>query len=415
MSWVQRALDTFPVVALTGARQVGKSTLARMLLADLGGEYLTLDDPGVLSQAQRDPVGFVRSRGGFTVLDEVQRAPGLLPAIKLVVDADRAPGRMLITGSANLLRMRKVTESLAGRSAWLELPSLTWSEMLGLPAPDTIDAAFASAGASEFASRLQPSQAAEAALARVRAVMGGMPGLLGLDVDQRRLWYDGYRATFLERDLRQLSQIANLPDFSRLSTMALLRTGNLLNRSALAADASLNNDTATRYLNILEVGYQLFELPPYLPNLGKRLVKRPKLHARDVGMAAHVANVNDWDDALRVAMAGSLLETWVVNEVLTIDAIAQTRSSAYYWRTSAGAEIDLVLERGKEVVGIEVKAAASVGHRDTLALRSLAEDLGSRFRLGIIAYLGEESRVVSERVVAVPIASLLGVSARQPL
>jgi hypothetical protein len=410
LSWIERATGTFPVVALTGARQVGKSTLARMLLESAEGEYVTLDDQGLLSQAVGDPVGFVRAREGLTVLDEVQKAPQLLPAIKLEVDRDRRPGRFLLTGSANLLRMREVTESLAGRAAWLELPPLSWSELVGAGLPASIDAAFHARTPAGFIEELGSPAKGHARSAKERSICGGMPGLIGMDTESRRLWYDGYRTTFLERDLRQLSRIADLPAFSRLATMALLRTGTLLNRSALAADASLDSETATRYLNILEVAYQVFELTPYLPNLGKRLVKRPKLYARDVGMSAHAANVSTWDEAAATAMAGHLFETWVVNELLTIDSLSASRSSMHFWRTGAGAEVDLILERGTDVVAFEVKSAASVAHRDTFALRSLADGLADRFRLGIVAYLGDEPRILGDRLCAVPVASLLGVT-----
>jgi len=407
---VERLLGSFPLVAVTGARQVGKSTLARQILDEVDGVYVSLDDPLSRTRAAEDPVGFVHAAKGLLVIDEIQLAPGLLPVIKAEIDRDRQPGRFLITGSANLLRMRSVTESLAGRSAWFELGPLLWSEIAECALPTPIDDAFGASDASAFAAQLGSPIADQAELARRRAVLGGMPEPHGLDEQMRHVWYDAYRRTFIERDLRQLSQIENLPDFHKLSTLALLRTAGLLNVSDLASDAGLTHATARRYLNVLEVAYQVFELSPYFANIGKRLVKRPKLFANDVGMAAHVANIDSWETAEAVAKAGALFETWVTGELLSLDGYSSQRSSAHFWRTGAGAEVDLLFERGTDIVALEIKSSATVRWKETLGLRGLRDDLGERFKLGVIAYLGDDVRVLDERILMAPVASLLGVT-----
>jgi predicted AAA+ superfamily ATPase len=405
---LKKLLGAFPVVAITGARQVGKSTLAQMALGEVGGVYRTLDAIATRSQAIEDAEGFVGATDGLTVIDEIQLVPGLLRAIKLSVDIDRRPGRFLITGSANLLKMRTVTESLAGRSAWLELGPLSWPEIVGAPMPRVLDVAFAAKDASEFLSAVAKPSSHLAEATRIRAIAGGMPPTLGLDSDLRREWYDGYRQTFIERDLRQLSQIENLPEFSRLLSLAMLRTGGVLNKSDLGSDAGLAYPTLRRYLGILEVAYQVWELAPYFVNAGKRLVKTPKLYAGDVGMAAHIANIRSWDDATSMARDGALLETWVMNEIVAANQLAEVRSSLAYWRRSAGPEVDCVLERGDAVVGIEVKATGTVSSSDTRGLRALRDDLGPRFRLGIVAHTGLRAEVLDSRLVTLPIASLLG-------
>ncbi len=407
---VELLLRSFPLVAVTGARQVGKSTLARQILEELDGTYVTLDDPAGLSRAAEDPAGFVRHADGLLVVDEIQLTPELLPVIKAEIDRDRRPGRFLITGSANLLRMRQVTESLAGRSAWVELAPLLWSEIAEMPPSALIDEAFAASDADSFLREVGAPVDRHAQTARKRAILGGMPEPLRLDGRARRAWYDAYRQTFVERDLRQLSRIENLPDFSRLTALALLRTSGLLNLSDLAADAGLNHATARRYLNILEVAYQVFELSPFFANVGKRLVKRPKLYANDVGMAAHVANFDSWEAAETAGRAGALFETWVVNELRALDKFSERRASVYYWRTSAGAEVDLVFERGADVVAVEVKASATVRWQETRGIRALREDLGERFKLGIIAHLGDEPQLLDRSLCMVPVASLLGVT-----
>lgn len=405
---VFKRLAAFRVVVVTGARQVGKSTLARLVLDRVGGTYLTLDDPLTLSEASRDPDGLVASAHGLTVIDEVQRAPDLLRAVKLSVDRDPAPGRFLLTGSANLLGMRTVTESLAGRAAYLELLPLSWSEIAGAPRPSTIDDAFKATTARQYLATLARPRPGAAGAARERALAGGMPATLSLDAESRRAWYESYRITFLERDLRQLSEIGAVPQFGRLLSLALLRTAGLLNKSDLAADAGVSHTTVDRYLGLLQVAYQIRLLQPFFPNVAKRLVKSPRLFAVDSGAAAWAAGADDWRAAVAGAKDGALLETFALSDIIAWDGLSGA-SRYHFWRTSAGAEVDLVVERGEQVVAVEVKSAATLTSRDLSGLRALRGDLGDRFRLGIVAYLGEELRVVDDTLVAVPLASLLGV------
>ena len=406
-------LGFFRLAVVTGARQVGKSTLARQVLDQLGGTYLTLDEPATLATASSDPDGLVAETHGLTVIDEVQRAPDLLRAVKLAVDRDQRPGRFLLTGSANLLTMRTVAESLAGRAGYLELLPLAWSEVVRAPLPTSIDAAFAAASAGEFLTTLPAPPDGAAAAAREQALAGGMPATLGFDRQERRAWYDGYRITFLERDLRQLSEITAIPEFGRLMSLALLRTGGLLNKSGLAVDAGLSVSTVDRYLNLLQVAYQVRLLQPYFVNLGKRLVKSPRLFAVDTGAVAWAAQLTDWAAAAATARDGALLETFALSDIMAWDGLSgESRYS--FWRTGAGAEVDLVIERGEAVVGIEIKSSVSAGARDLRGLRALRADLGPRFKLGILAYLGEEAHVLDPTLVAVPLASLLGVGAFPP-
>jgi len=404
-----RRLQAFRVVVVTGARQVGKSTLARLVLEQTGGAYLTLDDPLTLSQAVEDPDGLVAVGHGLTVIDEVQRAPDVLRAVKLAVDRDPAPGRFLLTGSANLLNMRTVIESLAGRAVYMDLPPLSWSELRGRVRPDTLDRAFSAADAEPFVASLSAPDSGWADEARVRALAGGMPEACRLQPDDRRAWYDSYRRTFLERDLRQLSLISSVPEFSRVMSLALLRSGALLNRSSLAADAKVSHTTVDRYLDLLQVAYQVRLLQPFFSNLAKRHVKSPKLFAVDSAAAAWAANFYDWRSAVASGREGALLETFALSDVLAWDGLVGL-SRYSFWRTGAGAGVDLIVERGPDVVALEIKASVTLTRSATSGLRALRADLGERFRMGIIAYLGEEMRTIDERVVAVPLASLLGVA-----
>lgn len=417
---VDGLLDAFRVVVVTGARQVGKSTLARAVLERRPGSYLTLDRPDVLERATRDPLSIAEAHAcGLTVIDEVQLAPDLLRTVKLAVDQDERPGAFLLTGSANLLRMSAVTESLAGRAAYVELGPLTLSERLCTPLPRTLDAAFASRTAEEFLAALpvgEPAAAFDLREAVCDAVVtGGMPGTLSMSAEVRRRWYDSYLSTFVERDLWQLGRVDDVPAFRRLYALAMLRTAGLVNRSDLAADAGMDHRTVTRYLDLLDVGYQLRTLTPYATSASKRLVKMPKIYARDSGMAAHISRIENWETALATGAAGRLLEGWAIGELLALDALAGTGSAASFWRTSAGSEVDLLLERGTDIVAIEVKASATVRWSDARALIGLRATFGSRFRMGIIAYLGAEVRMLGDRVCAAPIWTLLGACAESPL
>lgn len=249
--------------------------------------------------------------------------------------------------------------------------------MVRKPCPGTIDRAFEAADAAAFARRFAAVPARRIAEARERAVAGGMPATLGLTSAARRAWYDGYRQTFLERDLRQLGRIENLPEFVRLLSLAALRTGGLLNKSALAAEAGLPHPTLRRYLNLLEVAQPFHELPPFHANLRKRLVKTPKLYATDVRLAAHLGGIESWSEATTRAREGALFETWAIRELLALDRLSSRPTRPCFWRTSTGREVDLVIERGREVVAFEIKAASEVGAADTAGLRDLRDALGS--------------------------------------
>lgn len=408
---VEKRLRSFRVVVVTGARQVGKSTLARLIIERNGGTYRTLDDSITLDEATRDPDGLVGGApDGLVVIDEVQRAPDLLRAIKRVVDEDPKPGRFLLTGSANLLGMKDVVESLAGRAVYVDLLPLCWSEMRRAPRPRTLDQAFSAGSADEFAGLLARAEGGVIEATRAWALAGGMPEAHRLEAEDRRAWYESYRRTFLERDLRQLSAITSVPEFVRVMSLALLRSGGLLNKSDLASDAQVSHSTVDRYLNLLQVAYQIRLLPPYLTNVTKRLVKSPKILAVDPGAAAWAANVWAWRDAVASGRDGALLETAVLADIAAWDGLSGS-SAQHFWRTGAGAEVDLVCERGDRFVAVEVKAAATLSTRAFSGLRALRADHGERFAMGVLAYLGDETRVIDDSLLAVPVPVLLGADA----
>jgi uncharacterized protein len=277
-----------------------------------------------------------------------------------------------------------------------------------MPRPAVLDRAFTAGDVAGFLSGVtSPVKAHAAEEARQHALAGGMPEACRLPAEARRVWYESYRRTFLERDLRQLSLITAVPEFARVTSLALLRTGGLLNRSSFAADAHVSHPTVDRYLDLLQVAYQIRTLPPFFSDLAKRHVKTSKLYAVDCGAAAWAANAWDWQAAVAGGRDGSLLETFAVNDILAWDGLGGL-SRYSFWRTAGGAAVDLVIERGPDVVAIEVKGSATVTRWAASGLRALRNDLGERLRLGILAYLGEDARVIDDAIVALPLASLLG-------
>ena len=339
-------LAVMPAVVVTGARQTGKSTLAQELTPG-DRRFFTLDDLDVRDAARRDPEMFVGGSQPVT-LDEVQREPGLLHAVKLAIDWERRPGQFLITGSANLLLMGQVSESLAGRASYLTLWPMTRHEQLGMgrcgfweELVNTPDAQWRELIAD------QPEQSEDW---RALALRGGFPTpAVDLKTEQERaIWFDGYVRTYLERDLQDLSSIAALPDFRRLMRAACHRLGGLVNQAELGRDVALAQPTVHRYLNLLETSYLLVRLPAYSVNRTKRLVKSPKLYWGDTGVALHLAETHE--------PGGEHLENVVLCDLLAWRDARLDRAEIFYWRTQIGEEVDFVIETHGQLIPIEVKA-----------------------------------------------------------
>ncbi|HCX34904.1 MAG TPA: ATPase, partial [Rhodocyclaceae bacterium] len=329
-------LGVMPAVVVTGARQTGKSTLAQEL-APGKRRYFSLDDLDVADAARRDPELLVGGDQPVT-LDEVQREPDLLRAVKRAIDRKRRPGQFLLTGSANLLLMRQVSESLAGRASYLTLWPMTrreqlglgrcglWNELLAARDEDWLDLLSA-----------EPDKPEDW---RVLARRGGFPtpAVHMRTARERSVWFDGYVRTYLERDLQELSSIVALPDFRRLMRAVCLRLGQLVNQTELGRDVALAQPTVHRYLNLLETSYQLVRLPAYAVNRTKRLIKSPKLYWGDTGVALHLGGSNE--------PGGAHLENLVLHDLLAWRDARLDRAEVCYWRTAIGEEVDFVIEAG---------------------------------------------------------------------
>jgi predicted AAA+ superfamily ATPase len=396
------SLKDSPVVFIQGARQTGKSTLAQSLSGrGHPARYFTLDDAATLSAAQSDPAGFVTGLDGPTILDEVQRAPGLALAIKAAVDAHRKAGRFLLTGSASVLVLPKLSESLAGR---IEIHTL-WPFSQGEieKQRDTfIDAC--------FQNRFQPKDTPAEGWSKLvnRIIPGGYPEMLNRSsADRRQAWFGSYITTILQRDVRDISNIRDLADLPRLLTLVASRAGSLLDYADLARCIGIPQTTVKRYMALLEATFLVQTLPAWFTNIGKRLVKAPKVYLNDTGLLAHLLGVDA--DRLRSdsTLGGGVLENFVAMELLKQRGWSKTKPALHHYRTHGGDEVDLVLEdRAGRIVGIEVKASASIDAGHFKGLKALADAAGDRFVRGIVLYSGNAAVPFGKNLIALPMPTL---------
>jgi predicted AAA+ superfamily ATPase len=397
-----RSLRDSPVVFIQGARQTGKSTMARML-RDQGhaARYVTLDDAVTLASARGDPQGFVSALEGPVVLDEVQRAPELALAIKVAVDGDRRPGRFLLTGSANVLLLPRLAESLVGRIEIHTLWPFSQGE-LGRRAEGFVDAVFAarppsSAGKGEAWSMLVG-----------RLVKGGYPPALRRRTSTgRHNWFGSYVTTLLQRDVRDIANVRDLSDLPRLLRLVASRAGSLVDYADLARGLAIPQTTLKRYMGLLEATFLVQTLPAWSVNIGKRLVKSPKVLISDTGLLTHLLGV----DASRLradpTLGGAVLENFVAMELLKQRGWSKLQPSLLHFRAYTGEEVDIVLEdRAGRVVGIEVKASATVTAAHFRGLRLLADAAGKQFVRGIVLYTGDQTVPFGSGLYAMPVTTL---------
>ena len=396
---LQAALADTPVVLLNGARQTGKTTLARNYAGAASVTYVTLDDATQLAAARSDALGFLEGLRGRAVIDEVQKAPGLFPALKLSVDRDRRPGRFLLTGSANVLLLPQISESLAGRMELITLWPLSQGELHGWQ-ERFLD--------SVFAERLPTLPASDAFDLKSAVLPGAYPEVVQRAAGKRRdAWFAAYVTALLQRDVRDLANIDGLTEMPRLLSLLAARVGGLLNMSELSRSSSIPNSTLKRYLSLLQATFLFQPLPAWSANLGKRLVKSPKINLIDSGLTAHLVGVTHQRLDRDPLFFGHLLETFVVSELRKQIGWSDTRVNLYHYRTTTGREVDILLEDAAgRLVGLEVKASSAVGRKDFARLDALSEDAGERFVRGIVLYSGEQAVSFGEHHVALPVSAL---------
>lgn len=399
---LRTALADTPVACLLGPRQVGKTTLARQLEPAMG--YVSLDDAATAAFAADDPAGFVAALPDPVILDEVQRAPELLRAIKLSVDNDRRPGRFLLTGSANLLLLPRLGDSLAGRMEIIDLHPLTAAEQAGQPGAflaRLLDGGLKPAVVNTAA----PGTGNDTLVRHVLA--GGFPEAVARTPARARAWHRSYLRTLIERDVRDVANIRDPQELMRLLELMALRTGQLLNVSSLANELGVRRETVDHYLAVCERLFLLRRLQPWHSNRAKRLIKTPKVHLVDSGLCATLADLEAADAIGQRQRFGHLLETFVVQQLAAQAGWTAPELKLWHYRDKDQVEVDLVITRGREVWGVEVKAAATVTSRDGPGLRRLADQCGADFKGGALLYTGSSTLPLETgNCMAVPMARL---------
>jgi predicted AAA+ superfamily ATPase len=396
---IRIALRDTRVVAISGPRQSGKTTLARRF-AKQGRKYVTLDNQSTLAAAKSDPVAFIRGLDR-AVIDEVQRAPDLLLAIKQSVDEDRRPGRFLLTGSANLLTVKTIHESLAGRVEIVPLYPLGRSEQLGIKHPEFIAKAFRGA---------IPDMAEAVSMHKLSdwVTAGGYPEAIKRRSERRRHdWYRAYIKSIVERDLPEISNLAKPDQIPRVLQIAAQFAGQLTNLSEIGRSVGLDHKTADHYVRVLEQLYLLQRVQPWFRNELSRLVKTPKLHFIDSGLLTAMRGYSLSRLRADRTLLGALLESFVFSELLKLSAWTEERVMLFHYRDRDKLEVDFILENSAgEIVGIEVKSAASVTRRDFLGLERVARAAGSAFKQGIVLYDGVQTISFADNLRAVPLSAL---------
>ncbi len=393
---LERALRRLPVLVLSGLRQTGKSTLLQNEAGLAGGRaYRTLDDFGTLAAARANPESLLESAA---ILDEVQRCPELLVVLKRSVDEERQPGRFILSGSANLALLGHVAETLAGRASYFTLQPMTRREQRGETGQEPFLAKFLN-GPTQPKGKTDPVTESE-------VLRGGLPPACLGPEDGADEWFRGYVQTYVERDVRQLSQITDLVAFRTLAQLAALRTGQVLVVSTLARDAKLNAVTAGRYLDLLEASFLIHRLPPFMKNRSSRLIKAPKLYFADSGLAAHLAGITTLEPGGGDLLRGALFETYVARNLAALLEAHLPQAQMGYWHEQGRHEVDFVIELGRKVFAIEVKAATRWSESDLSGLRAFQKRTPT-CAAAVLAYNGKEAAKLDERLWAIPLGRLL--------
>ncbi len=402
MKYLQRAitddikeyLKYFPVLLISGARQVGKSTLAMHLNIS---NYVTLDDINIYEMAKNDPKGFIYNLKKPVVIDEVQRLPKLLITIKEYIDKKRVNGEFVLTGSASLQGFKDISDSLAGRIGIVELYPLSLKEKA--QKNENIIDIFGS-NLDEYILKKFESDIGE------DIIEGGYPEILKIQSQKARyLWFSSYIRTYIESDAREIGNIRNLDKFIKMYRLCMIRSARIFNKNELQKEVGLDNKTFDSYFNILEQTYQIKRLKPYFKNQLKRLIKTPKIYALDTGILNHLLQINSKKELESSHFKGQIYESFVYDELIRANSSATKKAEIFYYRTTDKKEIDFILEFGEKIVAIEVKTSNSISKDDFKHIYFLQEQL-KEFDKGIVLYKGDSFLKIDKNMYAVPFGFL---------
>lgn len=393
---IKEYMKYFPVLLISGARQVGKSTLALHLNID---SYVTLDDINMYEMAKNDPKGFIESLDKPVVIDEVQRVPKLMITIKEFIDKDRVNGQFILTGSASLQGFKDISDSLAGRIGIVELYPLSLKEKNSKT--DNIIDILGGDLKQYVLKEYDNSSIME------NMIDGGYPEILKIDNPKAKyLWFSSYIRTYIESDAKELANIRNIDKFITMYRLVMLRSGNMFNKSILQNECGLDNKTFDTYFNVLEHTYQVQKLKPFFNNKLKRVIKTPKIYATDTGVLSYLLQIASRQEYEASHHKGHMLETFVFNELIKAKTSSSNSVEIFYYRTSDRKEIDFILEFANKVVAIEIKASKSVSKSDFKHIYHLASEMPNEFDKGIVFYNGRSVLKIDTGMYAIPMGFL---------
>jgi predicted AAA+ superfamily ATPase len=388
---IKKAIDSFPVVVLTGARQVGKSTFLKKEFPDF--KYLNLDEFTVLEQAKIDPYSLWIG-AEKVIIDEVQKCPEILLAIKNTVDKTQRKIKFILSGSSNLLLMKEISESLAGRAIYFEMFPMTYREITG------------NIEKINFLRLWKDDFIEEETLEKINPIpfilKGFMPPLLYInDLDSILLWWEGYIKTYLERDLRDLSQIENLVDFRKLMSVLAPRTGNIINQTEIARDIGLSQPTVYRYLKLLEILNIIRRVPAYFSSRIKRVIKSPKIFFIDPALCAYLSEYHDEETIKNARELGNFFETMVFLHLQVYSELLNPKGKLYYFRSISGKDVDFIIEWRRKLLAFEVKLTENPTIKDIKNLIDFIEENPDSIR-GVLIYTGDSVKYLHSKVIAIP-------------